>query len=231
MSERRDIFLFIGPPGAGKGSLSDICTQKLGWEHLSTGNLCRKNIAEQTKIGQEIDFAIKSGKLVSDKLVTSMVADWFLQQVENSQAVVLDGYPRTAGQAEAFDELMRTPRFTFLKLHVVRLRVSDSCVVSRLCNRYICQNKECQHVYSLAENSPCAPKKGMICDYCSQKLGRRADDTQQAVQERLHVYYKHEKALLDFYMDRGYDIMEVYVEKPLNEIFEQFVQMVGVIPV
>ena len=99
------VILFIGPPGSGKGTLSQKCVQKLGWQQISTGDLCRRHIAKQTEIGKSIDFAIKSGKLVSDGLISQMVFDWFRQENIESDVVILDGYPRTVNQAKDFDEL------------------------------------------------------------------------------------------------------------------------------
>src|SRR5438105_2140053 len=100
-----NIFIFLGPPGSGKGSVSRLCIKDLGWVQLSTGNLCRKHIAKQTEIGKEIDFAIKSGKLVSDDLITNMVLEWFQKDFDDSHTVILDGYPRTIMQAQAFTKL------------------------------------------------------------------------------------------------------------------------------
>lgn len=101
------IFIFIGPPGSGKGSLSSLCTQKFGWKQLSTGNLCIKHIANETSIGKKIDFAIKSGKLIEDDLITQMITEWFTNQSVNSLAVILDGYPRTVEQARFFDDFIK----------------------------------------------------------------------------------------------------------------------------
>ena len=76
MKRRKDIVIFLGPPGSGKGSLSQLCVKRLGWHQLSTGNLCREHIARGTEIGTQIDFAIKSGKLIADSLILEMVHDW-----------------------------------------------------------------------------------------------------------------------------------------------------------
>ena len=103
----RDIIVFIGPPGSGKGTLSGLCVKELGWVQISTGNLCRKHIADKTKIGQEIDFAIKSGKLVSDNLITDMIIDWFKHVGDQVRTVVLDSYPRTVAQAQALTSFLR----------------------------------------------------------------------------------------------------------------------------
>ena len=216
----------IGPPGAGKGSLSRLCVTDLGWVQLSTGNLCRKHIAEQTKIGKKIAFATKSGKLVDSKLITQMVVGWFTDHVDTVSAIILDGYPRTVVQARAFNELLQTT-LTGLALQVVRLLISDDKAVNRLCNRFICQNKNCQFVYSLAPGSSLTPKNNLTCDYCANNLARRADDSSHAIRERLTVYHKHEQGLLDFYRSIGQEISDVDVDKPLSNVFERFKQVIS----
>ncbi len=221
MSFRSEIFVLIGPPGSGKGSLSSLCEKKLGWVQLSTGNLCRKHIAERTKIGKEIDLILKSGKLISDDLVTKMVSKWFEQQIGRVPAVVLDGYPRTVKQAQLFDDFLSLS-FPSLRVKVIRFALSDNTVIDRLCNRAICQNKNCQLVYSLESGSSLAPKKSGICDVCSTQLGRRNDDEKEAVQKRLQVYHRHEQVLLDFYRNSGQSINEVDANKPLVKVFENF---------
>jgi len=226
LDKQQEIFIFIGPPGSGKGSLSGLCVQELGWEQLSTGNLCRKHIAQETEIGKEIDFAIKSGKLISDSLITNMVVEWFNHEADAKQPIILDGYPRTVAQAQNFNKLIKSTTNN-LKLRIVRFCLSDDSVISRLSNRYICQNKDCQAVYSLMAGSSLAPKKELQCDACSGLLERRKDDDKVAVQERLKVYHHHEHALLDFYKTVGQSVHEINVEKPLNQVFDEFKRVVG----
>lgn len=216
-----DLIILLGPPGAGKGSLAGLCIAQLDWKQLSTGNLCRKHIAEQTEIGKQIDFAIKSGKLVSDSLVTGAVQEWLESSIDGARAVILDGFPRTVAQAKSLHEFLLQKQDS-LRLKVVRLFVSDEVVVARLCNRYICANIECQAVYSIGEGSKLLPKAEMICDHCGQSLVRRKDDNEDSVKERLKIYHKHEQDLLNFYLDTKQAIAEFNVEKPLQELFEDF---------
>ena len=107
MSLGKRAYIFIGPPGAGKGSLSHLCVEKLGWTQISTGDLFRKHRAQGTEIGKQIDFAVKSGKLVEDKLVIQVGMEWFNNNFESSKALILDGFPRTLAQAEMFLEIIK----------------------------------------------------------------------------------------------------------------------------
>lgn len=220
-----NVFIFIGPPGAGKGSLASLCVRHFGWQQISTGNLCRKHIAEQTKIGKEIDLIIKSGKLIDDDLITFMVFEWFNENVGKASGIIFDGYPRTVAQAQAFDAMLQSS-FPGVRLRVILFSLDDDVVVNRLCSRYICQNKECQAVYSLSPHSDLAPAETMVCDLCSGHLGRRDDDSEIAVRKRLDIYHKHEQQLIDFYQSNSNEIIKVDASKQLHEVFEKFVQTI-----
>lgn len=227
MSQKsNNVVIFIGAPGSGKGSLSRFVIEKFGWEQLSTGNLCRKNIDEQTEIGKQMDFFIKSGKLVPDSIIIEMVNQWLTEQLLSGKNVILDGYPRTVAQAEALDKFL-DEKFVDTSVRVVKFDVSDDIVIERLCERYVCQNGDCQAVYSMATGSSLRPKKDMICDICSSPLKRRSDDTKEAIAHRLEVYHEHKNKLLDYYRNKAQHIDKIDVKRPLNEIFEDFKQLVG----
>ena len=218
------VYLFIGPPGSGKGTLSNLLVRQYGWAQLSTGNLCRKHISEQTEIGKQIDLAIKSGKLVSDSLVNAMVEQWFAEVVTQTSDIILDGYPRTVAQAQAFDAFL-TKLPTPVDLWVIRFGISDQAVIERIAGRLMCQNKECQKVYSAIGESHLAPKSPMICDACGSALGRRNDDAGALISERLSAYHKHEQDLIDFYKKQNYRIIEINVEMPFDAVFTDFRQL------
>ena len=227
MKEKK-VFIFIGPPGSGKGSLSQYCSNKLGWKQLSTGSLCRKNIDEQTEIGKQIDFAIKSGKLISDDLIVSMVEEWLTNNSSHFQTAILDGFPRTVQQAEALNDLLRH-KVKNCDLKIVRLFISDGTIVHRLSGRLICSNNDCQAIYSVLPLSELTPERMMTCDTCQNTLVRRADDAMSAVVERLKIYHTHEQQLLDYYRDYGFGINEVNVEKPLKDVFDDFQNLLQIL--
>ncbi len=226
MNQATKVFIFIGPPGAGKGSLASLCVKHFAWLQISTGNLCRKHIAEQTKIGKEIDLIIKSGKLINDDLINLMVFEWLNENAGKASGVIFDGYPRTVAQAEAFDTLINS-QLPDVQVKVVLFELLDDVVVNRLCSRYICQNIECQAVYSLSLQSDLSSTVTTVCDLCSGHLGRRDDDTEVAVRKRLDIYHRHENQLIDFYRHNGTKVITLDASKPLGEVFETFVSAVG----
>lgn len=231
MSLYADVYIFIGAPGSGKGTLSALCVKDLGWERLSTGELCRKHIAEQTHIGQQIDFAIKSGKLVSDDLMTAMVEQWFLTYEKNNEmtenkTIILDGYPRTVAQARSLDLLFKQ-KFPQVRLQLVHFSVSPEVVKSRLGTRLICLNPNCQAVYS-SNNPELKPSCDMKCDRCHGPLGARKDDHIDSIVERLKVYFNSEAELLRYYQEQGKTPVELKAESNPLELYEYFKKRVGV---
>ena len=226
MKEEKTIYVFMGPPGSGKGSLAKLCIKKFGWYQLSTGNLCRQHIERQTEIGKQIDFAIKSGKLISDNLVVAMVQEWLIEIFDETTGIILDGFPRTVAQAEALDTLIATT-FDSVSLNLVKLVVPNEEIVDRLSGRYICRNNRCQAVYSLRINSVLRPRSGLACDECSDGLVRRSDDEAESVRERLKIYYAHEQDLLKYYHRRQHDIAQVDGTKTLDRVFEKFEYLIN----
>jgi adenylate kinase len=231
MKNVKQIFIFIGPPGAGKGSLSQLCVSRLGWAQLSTGDLCRQHIAAQTEIGKQIDFFIRSGKLIPDSLMIEMVEAWLLEKFKNIDVLILDGFPRTIVQAEALNALLSKEAFAHVTFHVVQLVLDDAEVKHRLLGRLICPNKECGAVYS-KEDAALQPRKEGFCDVCpNMRLIVRSDDTPESIQHRLEVYHKHANALLHYYKQHGdRQVKTLDASKPLSEVFDHFVQMISVTP-
>jgi adenylate kinase len=194
---------------------------------LSTGNLCRQHIAAQTEIGREIAFAIKSGKLIPDSLITDMVQTWLVEQLGKVSSIILDGFPRAVAQASAFDVLLKE-KFPDVRLHIVRFLVPDEEIVARLTTRLVCANSACQAVYSAIVGSPLQPKKEMVCDICLSPLGRRDDDVLVAVKERLAIYHKHTQELLNFYAQRNQKVVDLGASKDLPDVFYEFKQLMNV---
>jgi adenylate kinase len=220
------IAIFLGPPGAGKGSLARICADRLGWVKLSTGDLCRKHIADQTPLGRQITEIIEAGGLISDDMVVTMVKDWFTQHADVVSAVILDGFPRTLQQAQAFDNFLKNTLIS-CKLTIVKLFLPDNSIINRLSNRLVCSNRECQTVYSAVPEAHLLPEKYGQCDRCGSPLSRRRDDIAETIRERLQIYHTHEREIVDYYQDEGNKIIEINAEQPLEEVFKQFSSLIG----
>ncbi|MBA3954559.1 nucleoside monophosphate kinase [Candidatus Dependentiae bacterium] len=224
----KDIVIFLGPPGSGKGSLSQLCVRRLGWMQFSTGNLCREHIANATDIGKQIDFAIKCGKLISDSLIIEMVEEWLRLQLMQPRAIILDGFPRTTVQATALHKLLKSDDFKDVNLHVVKMSVPDERIIKRLSARLICRNNKCQAVYSLHPEASLKPRQEMVCNECEDILVRRPDDEENAIKERLLIYHKHELDLINFYTSVDQPITLLNVERSLEDVYAQLINCVGV---
>lgn len=219
----KNILLFLGIPGSGKGTLAQRCCATLNYEQVSTGNLCREHVAQQTDIGKKIDLALKSGKLIDDSLITDMVLQWFSQHSEK-QHVILDGYPRTVIQAEALDRFVKQSNIT--QPTVIYLQVDEPTVIQRLGMRLICSKTGCQAVYSLAssENGDIPS----ICAKCSSVLVRRPDDETAAIKKRLALYQAHEQALLECYRRLAYEISALDASRAAEDVFAALRTKLGV---
>jgi adenylate kinase len=218
-------YIFLGPPGSGKGTLSKLCVETFGWLQLSTGNLCRKHIAEQTDIGKQIDFIIKSGKLIDDQLITDMVDCWLEEVVKTGSTLILDGFPRTVDQAQRFIQ-MTNRKYPELRVQIIRLLISDDAAIDRVVSRFVCSNKACQAVFSAKSDSGLVAKRDLTCDYCGSPLCRRSDDTEIVMRNRLQVYRKHEQDMLNCLLDAQTPIKEFQAEVPIEDMFNSFINAV-----
>lgn len=223
MNINKEIFIFIGPPGAGKGTLAQLCTNRMGWVQCSTGDLCRKHVIEKTSIGHQIDLIIKSGKLISDDLVIEMVEQWLVQNLNNCEKIILDGFPRTRMQAELLEELLKKPQLKHVSVSVIKMELDSETVVRRLMSRLVCGNKVCCAVYS-ASNP--AVLQG-VCAECASPLVRRNDDIEFVIRERIATYYAHAHDLVQYYELLGRKVEDLSVIQPIEQVFSQFVNLVN----
>lgn len=187
--------LLFGPPGAGKGTQSSMLVERDEMAHISTGDLFRAAIKNDTALGVEAKKYMNRGELVPDAIVIGMVEE-ALESIGDGQGFVLDGFPRTVPQAEALANL--------LKLHkaevdrAVFLDVDSEVVVRRMSGRRVCQS--CGAVYHV-ESKP-TEKEG-ICDACGGEVRQRDDDKEDAIRKRLELYSKETSPLREFYGDQG----------------------------
>jgi adenylate kinase len=188
-------FIFLGPPGAGKGTQAKRIAKQLGVPHLSTGDMMRDAVARGTELGKIVGPIMQRGELVSDQLVMNMV-EQRLAQSDCANGCLFDGFPRTLPQAEGLDGILQ--RGGFGKPVVVDLAVSDDKLLRRLTGRRTCSvGGEIYNIY----DAP--PKVDSVCDNDGGKLVQRADDAAEVVSQRLAAYERATKPLTDYYRRQG----------------------------
>ncbi|WP_447973043.1 adenylate kinase [Nitrospira sp. Kam-Ns4a] len=186
--------VFLGAPGAGKGTQADRVAGRFRYPKVSTGDILREAVRNQTPLGLQAKACMDQGKLVSDEIVVGIVREK-LAQPDCARGFLLDGFPRTVAQAEALDALLRSQGQRLDR--VVNVLVPRAQVVHRLTGRRSCP--ACQAVYHI-EFSP--PLRAGVCDRCGAELVQRSDDRQETVEARLAVYERETAPLIDYYRKR-----------------------------
>ena len=153
----------LGAPGTGKGTVAGILQEKKGFKQISTGDIFRKNIKEQTELGKIADSYISKGNLVPDDITVELVKS-VLDNEDIEKGIILDGFPRTINQAEELDKYLKS-KDNKVDL-VVNLTTPEKEIIERIVNRRVCSNQECKTVYNLVLNPPKVPD---ICDKCGSK--------------------------------------------------------------
>jgi len=183
-------FIFLGPPGAGKGSLAVKVAEDYKIPHISTGDIFRANIKAQTPLGVKVKAIIDSGSLVSDELTFELVKDR-LAQDDCKNGYILDGFPRTIPQAEMLEKLVSDVK-------VVNFEIKDEIVIRRLSTRRVC--KACGANFNVLT---LPPKVEGVCDKCGGELYQRDDDKQESILHRMDVYREQTEPLINFYKEKG----------------------------
>ena len=208
-SSHKTIFSFLGPPGSGKGTLATRVVKELGFAFLSTGNLCRKHVSSGTDLGKRLDEYLKQGTLIPDDLITKMVATWLRSVAEKGQSIILDGYPRTEGQAVGLLSFMQNELKEY-NFRVFLITLDDEEIVKRLTARRVCSDKECQEIYS-------RDFEGDVCKLCGKTLMKRSDDAEEVIRARLQSYPIYRDALLGFYEQLSVVIEQLNVTDTTKE--------------
>jgi adenylate kinase len=187
--------IFLGGPGAGKGTVSNAMIAKYGVAHISTGDILRAEVAKGTPAGKEAGAIMKSGGLVPDAMVCGMVGER-LKEPDCEKGFILDGFPRTIAQAETLGEILTAMGKKIDA--VVYLNVSDEIILQRLTARMNCRG--CDAIYNKIFMPP---KTEGICDKCGSELFQRADDSLETAKSRLAVFHKQTQPLIDYYEKLG----------------------------
>ena len=183
--------IFLGAPGAGKGTKAEIVAKRLGIPTISTGAIIREAISSGTELGIKAKKFIEEGRLVSDEVVIGIIKSR-LAKSDCSKGFILDGFPRTVPQAVALDDMGVTLD------KVVSIEVPDEVIVERMSGRRVC--KKCGATYHVTDNPS---KAGSRCDRCGEELTIRSDDAPEVVLSRLEVYHSTTEPLKDFYEAKG----------------------------
>lgn len=198
--------ILLGAPGAGKGTQATRISDKFGMPHISTGDIFRENIKNQTEIGVLAKSYIDKGQLVPDE-VTCKIVENRLQEEDCKNGYLLDGFPRNVSQAEALE------KFTKIDV-VVNINIDFSLLMARLCGRRVCKNcGESYHVSTLGGKT--------TCERCDGELYQRADDNPETVQKRLDVYDAQTAPLIDYYTKKGLILNFTGTDEPPEVLFNE----------
>ncbi len=205
--------VFLGPPGAGKGTQAKMLSQKLGLLHISTGDILRSAVEKKTPLGVKAKEYMERGELVPDDLIIALIEEVLPQQ----GGFVLDGFPRTVAQAKALDRLLDSKGMSLSA--VILFDVPDDTVVERLSGRRICPR--CGAVYHLRYNPP---REDEICDRCGARLIQREDDREEVIRKRLSVYREQTAPLVEYYSKRDI-LVKLDASRPIEEIHRRLLEI------
>ncbi len=187
--------VLLGAPGAGKGTQAKILAEKTGLPHISSGDIFRENLKNDTELGRLARQYMERGALVPDDVTIAMIRER-LSRPDCAHGAILDGFPRTPAQAEALDAMLREWNG---QVDVVPfIRVPEEELVARLAGRWICRAQG--HIFHEKFNPP---KVAGVCDYDGSELYQRSDDRPEVVRERIRVYHEQTAPLVAYYRDRG----------------------------
>ncbi|MFD7132423.1 adenylate kinase [Streptomyces sp. NPDC059894] len=205
--------VLVGPPGAGKGTQATRLAEKLRVPHISTGDLFRANISQQTELGKLAKSYMDKGELVPDEVTIAMAKDR-MHQEDAVNGFLLDGFPRNVSQAEALDELLQGEG---IKLDaVLDLEAPEEEVVKRIAGRRICRN-DSAHVFHVTYKP--AAKEG-VCDVCGGELYQRDDDSEDTVRTRLEVYHTQTEPIIDYYKAQGL-VVTIEAMGPVDKVTQR----------
>ena len=204
--------IFLGPPGAGKGTIAAIVKDAYKIPHISTGDLFRANIKNETELGKQVKEILASGNLVPDEITIKMVENR-LSESDANDGYILDGFPRTISQADALASMSDVD-------YVVNFVIERETILKRLSGRRVC--KSTGRTYHILYNPP---KVEGIDDETGEPLIQRDDDKEEAILNRLDVYEKSTAPLIDYYKKKGL-LIDIDASKSPEEIFEAFKKVI-----
>ena len=206
--------VILGPPGAGKGTQAEYIVEKYNIPHISTGDIFRENIKNNTELGKEAKSYMDKGLLVPDDLVIALVEDR-LNKDDAKEGFLLDGFPRTVAQAVSLDSILDKNDDKLTK--VINISVDPEILIERAVGRRVC--KTCGMTYHVKFKPP---KEEGICDKDGTKLIQRDDDTEETVKTRISVYFDQTAPLIDYYRAQNL-LIDIDGAKDIDKVFDDIV--------
>ena len=210
--------ILLGGPGAGKGTQAKILVDAYNIPQISTGDILRAAVKAGTELGKTAKKHMDAGELVPDSVVIGIIEER-LKEPDTGQGYILDGFPRTIGQAEALDKILG--KLGSKVDHVVSIDVPDKELIGRLTGRWTC--RKCGQMYH-EKNKP--PKKKGVCDECAGELYQRDDDKEETIKERLETFHKQTSPLIEFYKKKNI-VRPIEGKGNIDEIFGRIKEVVG----
>ena len=210
--------VFLGAPGAGKGTQAAVVSQKLGLAHIASGDLFRQSAEKGTELGKSVKAYMDKGALVPDEVTIQLISER-LNEPDCESGSVFDGFPRTIEQAKALDKMLAGRGWTIDK--AVYIEVPEVELLKRLGGRWIC--RKCQAPYHEVASPPKTPGK---CDKCGGELYQRSDDNEKTIKERLKVYFAQTTPVLDYYKAEG-KLVTVDGKLGIKDVSEEIISVLG----
>lgn len=212
--------VFLGPPGAGKGTQAEVISRQRGMEHISTGDMLRGAAEAGTPVGLRAKKYMEKGLLVPDEVVVDIVAER-IREDGRQKNFLLDGFPRNLNQAKALDKTLNSLNVGVNA--VLYFDVSEETAVSRLTGRWICPGCGANYHQDFIP-----PKKTGVCDRCGKALQQRSDDKVETVKERLKVYKKQTADLIDYYEKKGL-LSRINADKKIEEVYGEVTKILNLL--
>lgn len=208
------ILVFLGPPGSGKGTQAKILSKEMGLSHISTGDLLREAVKNNTPLGQKAREYMERGELVPDDIIISLIEE----VMPKEGGFILDGFPRTIPQAIALEDMLKRNGKELSK--VILFEISEDVVVDRISGRLTCS--QCGALYHIKYNPP---KEDLICDLCGGKLIQREDDKEEVIRRRFKVYQEQTQPLIAFYRERN-KLFSLDATQSVEEISKKIIEAI-----
>jgi adenylate kinase len=210
--------VLLGPPGVGKGTQAKILSERTGLAHISSGDLFRENLKNQTELGKLAQTYMTKGELVPDDVTIAMVRDR-LSRPDCKAGAILDGFPRTPAQADALEAMLK--EFNGHVDAVPFVTADDNVLIERLGGRWTCRASG--HIYNEKSNPP---KNDKVCDFDGSELYQRDDDKVETVKHRIEVYFDQTSPLISYYRDHG-KLIEIDGTRPIDQVTQDLLAAVS----